>query len=163
MSKTLWAPWRMEYILSEKTGECILCLDKKRTKDKNRLVLYRGAYSFALLNRYPYNNGHLMVAPLAHIANIEDLTSEASLEMFTLLQESIKILRTCLKADGFNVGINIGSVGGAGVEDHLHIHVVPRWNGDTNFMAVFNDVRIMPEYLEDSYSKLYPYFNNLKI
>jgi len=163
MAKTLWAPWRMEYILSEKSGDCILCLDKDKSNDKKRLVLYRSSQSFVILNRYPYNNGHLMVAPLAHIANIEDLNSEASLDMFQLLQESIKILRTCLKADGFNIGINIGRVGGAGVEEHLHIHLVPRWNGDTNFMAVLNDVRIMPEYLEDSYNKLYPYFEKLKI
>ena len=163
MAKTLWAPWRMEYILSEKSGDCILCLDKDKSTDKKRLVLYRRSQSFVMLNRYPYNNGHLMVAPLAHIANIEDLNSEASLDMFQLLQESIKILRACLKADGFNIGINIGRVGGAGVEEHLHIHLVPRWNGDTNFMAVLNDVRIMPEYLEDSYNKFYPYFEKLKI
>ncbi|MBN2467307.1 MAG: HIT domain-containing protein [Deltaproteobacteria bacterium] len=161
MTKVIWAPWRMEYILSEKPGECILCLDRDETNDRKRLIVYRSSRSFVMLNRYPYNNGHLMIAPFTHCANIEDLDPETSLDMFGLVQKAIRIMKECLQPEGFNIGINLGRVGGAGVEEHLHIHIVPRWNGDTNFMAVISDVRVMPEHLEDSYNKLRPYFQEL--
>jgi len=162
MTEIIWAPWRMEYILGEKPEDCIFCLGKDEKEDKKRLVLYRSALSFVIMNRYPYNNGHIMIAPLEHLPNIEDLATKTAQDMFQLLQKSIEIIRICLKPEGFNVGVNIGKVGGAGIEEHLHIHIVPRWNGDTNFMPVLGDVRVMPEYLEDSYNKLYPYFKALK-
>ena len=162
MKKILWAPWRMEYILSEKPKECIFCLGKDEREDKKRLVLHRSSRSFVIMNRYPYNNGHIMIAPLKHLPDIEDIDKETAQDMFQLLQKSIEIIRSCMNPDGFNIGINIGKVGGAGIEEHLHIHVVPRWNGDTNFMPVIGDIRVMPEYLEDSYNKLYPYFKALK-
>ena len=162
MEKNLWAPWRMEYILSKKTKECIFCVDKDEAQDKIKLILYRSFLSFVIMNRYPYNNGHLMIAPFKHLHGIEDLDNETMLDMFMTLRKSMIILRTCLRPEGFNVGINIGKVGGAGIEDHLHIHIVPRWNGDTNFMPVLGEVRVMPEYLEDTYNKLYPYFKTLK-
>jgi len=162
MKKMLWAPWRMEYILSKKPKDCIFCLGKGGKEDKKRLVLYRSTRSFVIMNRYPYNNGHIMIAPFKHIANIEDLDIKTAQNMLEVLQKSIKIIKLCLKPEGLNVGINIGKAGGAGVEEHLHVHVVPRWNGDTNFMPVLGDVRVMPEYLEDSYNKLYPYFKALK-
>lgn len=162
MKKILWAPWRMEYILSEKPKDCIFCLGEDKGEDRKRLVLYRSSRSFVIMNRYPYNNGHIMIAPLKHLADIGDLDEETAQDMFQLLQKSIAIIRSCMNPDGFNIGINIGKVGGAGIEEHLHIHVVPRWNGDTNFMPVIGDIRVMPEYLEDSYNKLYPYFKALK-
>jgi ATP adenylyltransferase len=162
MTKIIWAPWRMEYILGEKPEDCIFCLEKDEKEDRKRLVLYRSALSFVIMNRYPYNNGHIMIAPLKHLPNIEDLDTKTAQDMFQLLQKSIEIIRICLKPEGFNIGVNIGKVGGAGIEEHLHIHIVPRWNGDTNFMPVLGAVRVMPEHLEDSYNKLYPYFKALK-
>ena len=162
MTKTLWAPWRMEYILGKKPEDCIFCLGKDEMEDQKRLVLYRSDLSFVIMNRYPYNNGHIMIAPLKHLPNIEDLDTKTVQDMFQLLQKSIEIIRICLKPEGFNIGVNIGKAGGAGIEEHLHIHIVPRWNGDTNFMPVLGDVRVMPEHLEDSYNKLYPYFKKLK-
>ena len=162
MTKTLWAPWRMEYILSKKPEECIFCLGKDRKEDKERLVLYRSSLSFVIMNRYPYNNGHIMVAPLKHSADVENIDPETAQDMFQVLQKSLKILKKCLRPEGFNVGLNLGKVAGAGVEEHLHMHVVPRWNGDTNFMPVLGDVRVMPEHLEDSYDKLYPSFAAMK-
>lgn len=163
MGKILWAPWRMEYILSEKKNkDCIFCIGKDKKHDREKLILYRSSFSFAIMNRYPYNNGHLMVAPFKHLPLIEDLDENTALDMFKLLKKSIEIMRRCLKPEGFNIGVNIGKVGGAGVENHLHIHVVPRWNGDTNFMPVLGDIRVIPEYLEDSYKKLFPYFKALK-
>ena len=162
MGKNLWAPWRMEYILSKKTKECIFCLDKDEVQDKTKLILSRSSLSFVIMNRYPYNNGHLMVAPFKHLPAIEDLDEDTVLDMFMMLKKSMNILRTCLRPEGFNVGINMGRVGGAGIEDHLHIHIVPRWNGDTNFMPVLGEVRVMPEHLEDTYNKLFPHFKALK-
>jgi len=162
MTKIIWAPWRMEYILGEKPEDCIFCLGKDEKEDRKRLVLYRSALSFVIMNRYPYNNGHIMIAPLKHLPNIEDLDTKTAQDMFQLLQKSIEIIRICLRPEGFNIGVNIGKVGGAGIEEHLHIHIVPRWNGDTNFMPVLGAVRVMPEHLEDSYNKLYPYFKALK-
>ena len=161
MTKVIWAPWRMEYILSDKTQDCILCIGKDEKEDKKRLVLYRSSCSFVIMNLYPYNNGHLMIAPLEHVADLENIDADTAMDMFDLLQKSQKILQTCLNPDGFNIGINLGNVAGAGIEEHLHIHIVPRWNGDTNFMPVLGDVRVMPEHLEESYNKLRPYFQEL--
>ena len=163
MAKNLWAPWRIEYIVSRKTKECIFCLDKDEAQDKTKLILARSSLSFVIMNRYPYNNGHLMVAPFKHCPSIEDLDGDTVLDMFMMLEKSISILRKCLRAEGFNIGINMGRVGGAGIEDHLHIHIVPRWNGDTNFMPVVGEVRVMPEHLDDTYNKLFPHFKARKV
>ena len=146
----------------QKTKECIFCLDKGDAQDKTKLILARSSLSFVIMNRYPYNNGHLMIAPFKHLHAIEDLDGDTVLDMFMMLKKSMSILRTCLRTEGFNVGINMGRVGGAGIEDHLHIHIVPRWNGDTNFMPVLSDVRVMPEHLENTYNKLFPRFKVLK-
>ncbi|MCX8011914.1 MAG: HIT domain-containing protein [Desulfobacterota bacterium] len=162
MVETLWAPWRMEYILSKKNEQCIFCIGDDLAQDKEKLILYRSSFSFVIMNRYPSNNGHLMIAPYQHISRLEDLDSPIALDMFWLLQNANRILQQCMKPEGFNIGINIGKVGGAGIEDHLHIHVVPRWSGDTNFMPVLGNVRVMPEYLLKTYEKLFPYFLNLK-
>ena len=158
MGKNIWAPWRMEYILSKKDKECIFCISKEERLDKEKLILYRSSLSFVIMNLYPYNNGHLMVAPYKHVSKIEELDEDTGRDMFRLVQESTKILKKCMKPEGLNIGVNLGKTAGAGVEDHLHIHIVPRWNGDTNFMPVIGDVRVMPEYLEDTYNKLYPHF-----
>lgn len=163
MKKNLWAPWRMEYILSSKTKECIFCLEKDESRDQTKLILFRSSLSFVIMNRYPYNNGHLMVAPFKHVPSLEDLDEETAQDMFALLKNSLAILRRCLNPEGFNMGINMGRVGGAGIEDHLHIHIVPRWNGDTNFMPVVSDVRVMSEHLTDTYNKLFPLFQALRI
>ena len=162
MREILWAPWRMDYILRRKTSECILCIGENHERDKERLVLCRSSLSFVIMNRYPYNNGHLMVAPFHHLSAIEDLAEDTTLDMFRMLKESIGILRKCLTPEGFNIGVNMGMAGGAGIEDHLHLHIVPRWNGDTNFMPVLGDVRVMPEHLHTTYEKLFPHFDALK-
>jgi len=153
----------MEYILSKKPEECIFCLGDDSREDRQRLVLHRSRLSFVIMNRYPYNNGHIMVAPLKHIADVESIDPETALDMFQVLQKSLQILKKCLKPEGFNVGLNLGKVAGAGVEEHLHIHAVPRWNGDTNFMPVLGDVRVIPEHLQESYGKLYSLFAALEV
>lgn len=158
MTDILWAPWRMEYILGKKGENCIFCLPRNTTGDKKRLVLYRSRFSFVLMNHFPYNNGHLMVAPFVHAASLEALDHEAYHDLFDLLRTSLSALEKCFHPDGFNVGINLGKAAGAGVEHHLHIHVVPRWQGDTNFMPVVGDVRVMPELLIETYHRLRPYF-----
>ncbi len=155
--KCLWAPWRMDYILKEKEKGCIFCLPSSRKKDKEHLVLYRGEKAFVMMNKYPYNNGHLMIVPLRHCSDLESLTRSESIELFRLSQESIRILKSSLSPQGFNMGINIGKAGGAG-EDHLHIHIVPRWAGDTNFMPILGETKVVPEYLANTYQRLHSAF-----
>ncbi|MFO8011334.1 MAG: HIT domain-containing protein [Dehalococcoidia bacterium] len=150
----LWAPWRIEYILSDKDEECIFCEKPRRNRDRDNLVLYRGEYNLVMLNKYPYNPGHLMVAPYRHVAQLELLSDEELLEKMQLVRRCAEMLREEMKPEGFNIGMNLGKVGGAGIEEHLHIHVVPRWNGDTNFMPVIADTKSVPEAIDDTYAKL---------
>ncbi|MBW1973663.1 MAG: HIT family hydrolase [Deltaproteobacteria bacterium] len=157
--KRLWAPWRMEYILKEKDDVCIFCESFAEKKDRETLILFRGESSFIIMNRYPYNNGHLMVAPIRHIANLEDLSEKEKASIFSLIQLSIVCLKKALKPEGFNIGMNLGRIAGAGIEDHLHFHIVPRWAGDTNFMPVLSEVRVMPQLLQESYDQLYNVFH----
>ena len=157
--KTVWAPWRIEYILSEKPDYCIFCDAFKRKDDAKTFILYRGNKSFVIMNAFPYNNGHLLVIPIQHLSCPTELDNDTASEIHSLTQESIKILRSVLKTDGFNIGINLGKVAGAGVEEHLHTHIVPRWNGDTNFMPVTGETKVFPEYLKATYDKLLPEFN----
>lgn len=139
-------------------GACIFCaLPKKRPSPKN-LVLYRGKTACVLLNKYPYSNGHLLVVPLRHVADLKDLTPNEHLELAELNVRCIAALKKVCKAQGFNVGLNLGAVAGAGIKDHLHYHVVPRWNGDSNFMAAVGDVRMMPDHIEATYRKLAKHF-----
>jgi len=152
--KQLWAPWRIEYIKLEKPKECIFCKAVKENKDKENLILWRGKDAFVIMNRFPYNNGHLMIAPYRHIGQFEELTKDELAEMSVLLQKSIIVLRKAMSPEGFNVGINIGKIAGAGVEDHIHMHIVPRWSGDTNFMPVISDTRVIPQALHDTYTEL---------
>ncbi len=159
--KQLWCPWRLQYILGPKPDNCVFCLPEETQEDKERLVLYRGKSNFVIMNKYPYNSGHLMVTPLRHIMDICDLTAEESAEHFWLIQQTSAILRARFSPQGINIGVNLGEAAGAGIKEHLHFHLVPRWNGDSSFMAVLNEVRVIPEYLNSTYDALKPHFDAL--
>lgn len=161
--KRLWAPWRMIYIkgLDEEEG-CIFCKKSKEGEEEKNLVLFRGKTCFVLLNLFPYNSGHLMAAPFRHLGELNELTDEEGLELFHLVQHSLKVLKDVLKPDGFNVGMNLGRTAGAGYEDHVHVHIVPRWNGDTNFMPVISDTKVVPQALRETYKALHPAFTELE-
>jgi ATP adenylyltransferase len=160
--KVLWAPWRMKYILSEeKGGDCIFCPGEDREKDEERLILSVGPLTIVMMNRFPYNNGHLLVAPIQHVSSLDQLSDEENLDLLHLVRHSIDILKKAMNPDGFNVGLNLGRVAGAGMADHLHFHIVPRWNGDTNYMTVFGEVRVIPEHIKETYKRLRPYFQRL--
>ncbi len=150
----MWAPWRLDYIKGPKAGECIFCVKPSEDDDESNYVVHRGEQCFVILNAFPYNNGHVMVAPFEHVASLEDLGEPALLEMMTLTQRLMAALRAVYGPEGFNVGANLGSAAGAGVRDHVHLHVVPRWSGDTNFMPVIGSTRVLPESLADSYRAL---------
>ena len=160
--KLLWAPWRVEYIQNaDKVKDCILCWKPRTKPDEENLILWLGRHTFAMMNRYPYNSGHLVIAPRRHIAAVERLTPAESGELFALLQQSIKIIKREYEPHGFNVGLNLGRVAGAGIENHLHVHVVPRWNGDTNFMPVIGQAKVISEHLRAGYRRLRPHFDKL--
>jgi len=150
----------MDYIMGEKKKGCFFCRKVKEKKDKENLILYKGEHVFVVMNRYPYNNGHLMIAPKRHYLGLEKLDNKESKELFDSLRASIKVLKACFRPHGFNIGINIGRVGGAG-EDHVHLHIVPRWAGDTNFMPVLGETKVVPEYLEKTYQRLHSAFSDL--
>ncbi len=150
----IWAPWRIRYIEQGEVKGCILCDKPKENKDAENYILYRGKKNFVILNSYPYNPGHLMVAPYRHLDSLEKLTDEELHEHYEMVRKSLAVLRGVFKPGGFNIGTNLGRVAGAGIDDHIHTHVVPRWGGDTNFMPVMADVRVLPEALADSYQKL---------
>ncbi|MCM8767438.1 MAG: HIT domain-containing protein [Candidatus Omnitrophica bacterium] len=143
----IWAPWRMGYILKVKKNKCFLC-DGLKSK-KNKYIVYRGEHSFVVMNIYPYNNGHIMIAPLRHIKDLEELKKVELEEIDNFIITSVRILKRILKPEGFNIGLNIGKVSGAGLEDHLHIHIVPRWQGDTNFMPVISNTKVIPQSLDE--------------
>ena len=159
MQKTIWAPWRIEYILGDKESGCFLCKMIAESNDRENLILKRGKTCFIVMNRYPYTSGHLMVTPYRHVENLKDLTTEEKLEMTDLTIEAIETLKMELKPHGLNLGYNFGEAAGAGLKDHLHQHVVPRWTGDTNFMPVLSDTRVMPQALAEQYDVLHPLFN----
>lgn len=152
----IWAPWRMEFILSNKEKGCIFC--KNTDSPNNELLLYKDKLSGVLLNKYPYNNGHLLVFPERHTADIDTLSTEESIGLFSLIQRCVLILKQELKPEGFNIGLNLGKASGAGIIDHMHFHIVPRWTGDNNFMPVIAETKVMPEHLISTYNKLKPYF-----
>lgn len=156
----LWAPWRMDYILGEKKRGCIFCKKPLERKDRENLILYQGKYTFIMMNRFPYNNGHLMIVPKRHCIDFEKLNNNELKELSQLLKASTRALKTTLHPHGFNIGINIGKIGGAG-EDHIHFHVVPRWTGDTNFMPVLGETKIIPQYLEKTYQNLRSVFMDI--
>lgn len=149
----IWAPWRMAYIGGDRGDGCVFCDKAASAEDEQNLVLLRGEKTFVIMNLYPYNNGHLLVIPKRHVGEMEDLNEEEMMELFQMTRKMVKVLGY-FKPQGFNIGINIGSAAGAGIPGHFHIHIVPRWIGDTNFMPVFGDVRVISESLEGTYKKL---------
>ena len=155
----LWAPWRLKYILSDKSDGCFLCHSVSSAEDRDNLLLKRGSQCGVIMNRYPYNNGHLLIFPYRHVAEISDLTADERAETMDLLDTSIAVLKAAIRPQGFNIGINLGLVAGAGLEEHVHMHVVPRWSGDTNFMPVMADVKVIPQFLVELYDQLLPAFN----
>lgn len=152
--KRLWTPWRLKFILGPKPEGCLFCNKIRESNDRENLILFRGTSCFIILNAYPYTNGHLMVAPYAHVRNVDQMDTETMTELMLLTKRSVIALQRAMNPDGFNMGINIGKVAGAGVEDHIHLHVVPRWLGDTNFMPVLAETRLIPEPLLDTYDRL---------
>ena len=152
--RQIWAPWRIEYIQMEKPEGCILCEKPGQNSDATNYILYRGDKNFVIMNSYPYNSGHLMIAPYRHIANLEELTDEELHEHIEIVSRSIKVLRQVFNPDGFNLGINVGRIAGAGIDKHIHTHIVPRWEGDTNFMPVLSDTKVINEALAETYKKL---------
>ena len=150
----LWAPWRAKFVKKKKHKSCIFCDKIKSKNDKKNLVLYRGKYNFVMLNLYPYTNAHLMVAPYRHIGDLDILSKDELYELFDLVRKMVKILKKTHKIDGCNIGINLGKAAGAGVEKHLHVHIVPRWFGDTNFMPVVSNTKVISESLDETYKIL---------
>ena len=162
----LWAPWRLEYVTdeSEKKNGCFFCNAHRETgREKENLVLYRSEKALVMLNRFPYNGGHLMVAPARHYGNFEEADQDEVLQMWELVSQAKLIMRKEMKTQGVNIGVNQGKCAGAGVLDHLHIHIVPRWEGDVNFMPVMTDIKVMPQALERCYEILLPSFESLKL
>jgi ATP adenylyltransferase len=156
--KTMWAPWRMEYILSEKAEQCIFC---EALTQKGDLTLYKGNTTLVMMNKFPYINGHLLVAPKKHLSTLNLLDRAQMSDLLMTVERSIDILKKVMNPDGFNVGLNLGRVAGAGVEEHLHFHIVPRWSGDVNALTVFADVRVIPEHIQSTYDNLKPLFEKL--
>jgi ATP adenylyltransferase len=149
----------MEYVSSDnKKGGCIFCPCDDRGQDEKRLILFMGNRSIVLMNRFPYINGHLLVAPLRHVSTLDTLLPEEILDLITVVEKSIGVLKEVMNPEGFNIGLNLGKVAGAGVEEHIHFHVVPRWIGDTNYMTVFGEVRVIPEHIQATYRKLVRFF-----
>ncbi len=158
MVRNLWAPWRLEYILGKKQPGCIFCPEYHGQSDEERLILYRSGLVMVMMNKFPYNNGHLLVGPWRHISTLDELTADEERDLMDWVKRSTRVLKKVICPDGFNIGLNIGREAGAGYAEHIHFHIVPRWRGDTNFMAVLDEVRSIPEHLKQSYSKLLPYF-----
>jgi len=154
----LWAPWRMQFILEKKPKGCIFCLLPRQKKDRQNLILFRGKNAYVILNKFPYNNGHLMVVPNKHTSILGRLGAKTLSEMMDLAHRSMEYLTRSMGAQGHNVGFNFGHAAGAGILDHLHLHIVPRWMGDTNFMPILAGNKVMVECLQDTYDRLSPLF-----
>lgn len=161
MGEALWAPWRMAYIQSAKELGCIFCDKPSQQRDAEHLILWHGHTAFVIMNLYPYNNGHLMIAPYAHVASLTALDAPQRAELLDLTATCERILQQAFNPEGFNIGMNLGSAAGAGIAEHLHMHVVPRWAGDTNYMTVVGDLRIIPQHIEATYRLLVRYFQDL--
>jgi len=162
----LWAPWRYEYIKNTISGNsegCLFCNIINENNDKENLIVCRGKKSYIIINRYPYNNGHLMIVPYNHFSEVEMLSDEEILEMMKFLKLSIKVLSKKFSPEGFNIGVNLGKVAGAGIDDHIHLHIVPRWTGDTNFMPVLGDTKIISQNLQETWKIIKEGFDEIKI
>ena len=160
-----FTPWRMAYIKSADVSadsECVLCDKGRSTNDAADLVLYHGATCYVIMNLYPYNTGHLMVTPYHHTADLPELGATTASELFELTRRSVALLGQALMPHGFNIGMNLGRTAGAGIDEHLHMHIVPRWNGDANFMPIVGGTKLIPESLEQTYAKLRPLFDRLR-
>ncbi|MGE4298561.1 MAG: HIT domain-containing protein [Desulfovibrionaceae bacterium] len=156
----LWAPWRLDYILGPKPDTCVFCLPEHTDEDRQRRVLYRGRHCFVIMNIFPYNNGHLMVTPYRHVMQLTDLDQTETHEIMDLIQTCSAILKERFRPGGINVGLNLGEAAGAGIREHLHFHLVPRWNGDASFMAL-SGTRVIPEHIDSTYDALKPLFDRL--
>jgi ATP adenylyltransferase len=155
--KRLWAPWRMAYITGidgPKDKGCIFCVKPGQKKDAANRILMRGTTAFVMMNIFPYNNGHLMIAPYRHVGDLAKLKDAESLELMNLAQACIRAISACMRPDGYNLGFNLGRTAGAGIADHVHLHLVPRWNGDTNFMPVLDGTKVISEALDETYEKV---------
>jgi len=152
--KRLWAPWRFAYIAAPAVTGCVLCEAPASGDDRAALILHRAPDGYLILNRFPYNTGHLMAVPFRHLARPDDLTAREAEALMGLVSLGVRALERAMEPDGFNVGMNLGRAAGAGIADHLHLHIVPRWSGDTNFMPVLCDVKVLPEHLDDTYQRL---------
>lgn len=162
MSDILYSPWRLKYILSKKDEDCIFCIKPPENDDEKHLILYRSKYCFVILNAFPYNNGHLMVVPNKHVSSLNELNKADINDLFQTVQLCEKVIIMVYDPDGINIGMNLGKAAGAGIDDHLHVHIVPRWNGDVNFMSAVGGTRVIPESFELSYAKLKEQFDNEK-
>jgi len=160
-NKAIWAPWRAEFVLAEKEKGCIFCNRLKMEDSIENLIVYRGDNNFVILNKFPYNSGHVMIVPNRHIAHLEELTSEEAVEFFELIRKSVVVIKKTIKPHSLNVGINLGESSGAGIPEHLHMHVVPRWQGDTNFMPVIGKTKVISLPLEPIYEALRKGFTRL--
>lgn len=152
--KHIWAPWRIQFVRMKKPKGCFLCENPRQDKDAQNYILYRGSENFVILNSYPYNPGHMLVAAYRHVDSLEDLTEEERNEHFKIVNKCVKVLREEINPDGFNIGMNLGKAAGAGVAGHVHTHVVPRWQGDSNFMSVLADTKVVVEALTETYKSL---------
>lgn len=152
----LWSPWRMEYLERDKrlTDTCVFCDAIQDTHDRANLVLHRDESCFVIFNRYPYNNGHLLVVPNRHVGDLDDLTSDESANVMHVARYGVRLLRGALRPDAVNVGMNLGSAAGAGILDHVHLHIVPRWEGDTSYMTVLSETRVIAEVLSETFDRL---------
>ena len=154
-NQRIWAPWRLRYVKNaKKSDDCVFCAKPEAGDDRENLIVHRGGRCFVILNLFPYTNGHLMVAPFEHAGRLQDIEPEVTAEMMDLAQQAMRRMEDVYDPEGFNVGINQGRVAGAGVEGHIHLHVVPRWAGDNNYMPVLADTRVMPQSLGESYDAL---------
>jgi ATP adenylyltransferase len=154
-NQRIWAPWRLRYVKNAKTStECVFCAKPDAGDDRENLIVHRGERAFVILNLFPYTNGHLMVAPFEHVGRLQDVDPDVVAEMMDLAKQAMSRLEAVYDPEGFNIGVNQGRVAGAGVEGHIHLHVVPRWAGDNNYMPVLADTRVMPQSLEESYDAL---------
>lgn len=162
MVNNLWAPWRGAYVTGKKPEGCVFCGIYGNSCDRENQLLYRGEHIFIIMNRFPYNNGHIMLLPARHIADYASLSDDEIVELGKLTKISIGIMKEVFNPDGFNIGYNIGSAAGAGIAAHLHQHIVPRWNGDTNFMPVIGEIKVISEHMETTYLKLAEKFDKLR-
>jgi ATP adenylyltransferase len=154
----MWAPWRMEYLVQERGGECFLCQKTSEQGDRENGILFRGSFAFVILNAFPYNSGHLLVAPYRHLADPRALSEEELAELWQITARCLTGLEGSMGPQGFNLGINLGQAAGAGLESHLHLHIIPRWNGDTNFLPVMSETKVISEHLLTTFDKLLPFF-----